>query len=98
MKKWTSVLWYIVISALAFAGMASWFAPKAIAWYFDPPVNIGINCRAATEWSMNRLQKAQGFGFICGAVFGLVLWLTLRARNRKRLAPESVVPSEPENF
>lgn len=97
MKQWTSVFWYIVISALAFGGLVSWLAPQVIAWYFDPPVNIGLNCRAATEWSMKKLQTAQAVGLVSGGVFGLVFWLTLRAKQRRKVeAP--VPPTEPENL
>jgi hypothetical protein len=59
------------------AFLSSWFAPKMISWYFDPPVDIGINCKAATEWSMANLQRAQTYGLVAGMVVGLLLafWL-----------------------
>ena len=63
-----------------------------IAWYFDPPVDIGVNCKQATEWSMAKLQTAQAIGLASGAVFGLVLWLTMRKRGRHS---EAVTYTEP---
>jgi hypothetical protein len=62
-------------SAIAGVALASWLAPKGIAWYFDPPVDIGVNCRAATEWSMQRLLIFQGSGLGVGAAVGLTLSL-----------------------
>lgn len=69
--------------ALFGAVATSYFGPKAIAWYFDPPVDIGVNCRSAVEWSMAQLQKLQLIGFVTGTVLGLLamVWLTGR-RNR----------------
>ena len=63
---------FVIILALLGAVLASWVAPKAISWYFDPPVNIGVNCREATVWSMHKLQVAQLVGLILGAIAGLV--------------------------
>ena len=48
--------------ALLGALLSSYLGPKAIAWYFDPPVDIGVNCRSAVEWAMARLQLAQMAG------------------------------------
>ncbi len=85
---------YVVVSGLVGTGLTSWLAPKVIAWYFDPPVNIGVNCKQATEWSMRQLQNAQFFGLICGGVFGLVLFLTLRSK-KKNGSSGSDVPTDP---
>lgn len=68
-------LW-VSVSAILGVILASWLAPKGIAWYFDPPVDIGVNCRAATEWSMRRLLIAQGGGLSIGAVAGFVISMT----------------------
>jgi len=64
---------WIATCALLGVILASWLGPKGIAWYFDPPVDIGVNCRAATEWSMRRLLIFQSFGFGLGAIAGLLL-------------------------
>jgi hypothetical protein len=65
--------------------MASWLAPKGIAWYFDPPVNIGVNCREATEWSMSRLLMAQFWGLIGGVIASLVIASFLRKKRSRAL-------------
>jgi len=72
------------MGALLGALLASWLAPKGIAWYFDPPVNIGVNCREATEWSMSRLLIAQFWGLIAGVVGSLGV-ATLFRRKRARM-------------
>lgn len=66
----------MIFGALLGAFLTSWLAPKVIAWYFDPPVNIGVNCRNATEWSMRKLQLAQSVGLGAGAILGLGVWLS----------------------
>ena len=75
---------FIVFFGLLGGVLTSWLAPKAIAWYFDPPVNIGVNCREATEWSMKKLQLAQAFGMGVGAILGLGIWLSNSSRRRRQ--------------
>ena len=82
------VSWFSIGGAVLGSALASWLAPKMIAWYFDPPVNIGINCRPATEWAMAKLQVMQFIGLIAGLALGLTLALVTRKR-------EDGVPSEP---
>ena len=66
------------IFALVGAVVSSYLGPKIIAWYFDPPVDIGINCRSAVEWSMNRLKRVQLGGLIMGLLLGgtVMVWFT----------------------
>jgi hypothetical protein len=53
--------------------LTSYLSPKIISWYFDPPVNMGVNCNGAVEWAMARLQTAQLFGVFGGMVLGFVV-------------------------
>lgn len=79
-KYWNSM----VIGGLLGSLLVSWLAPKVIAWYFDPPVNIGVNCRDATEWSMRNLQKAQVTGLLMGALLALsIVYLRQRSAEKK---------------
>lgn len=71
----------MAVGALLGGALTSWLAPKMIAWYFDPPVDIGVNCRAATEWSMRNLQRAQLFGILVGAAISIALAVYLEKRN-----------------
>lgn len=61
--------------------LASWFGPNVIAWYFDPPVEIGVNCRPAVEWAMRRLQWIQAGSLVVGGVVGFLVGLKF-SRNR----------------
>lgn len=73
--------WFAIGGGLLGAFLSSIIAPRAIAWYFDPPVDIGINCRAATEWSMRNLQNAQLTGLLAGAVMGLLIKVVINKKN-----------------
>lgn len=78
MKK---TLIYIFIAALLGGILSSWVSPSAIAWYFDPPTNIGVNCRAAVEWGLQKFQIAQLFGLGIGAIVGLALSVLLQKKK-----------------
>lgn len=93
MKK-NNAVWFIIFGGLLGAFLTSWLAPKAIAWYFDPPVDIGVNCRKATEWSMAKLQLAQSIGLGIGAVLGLGTWMS--TRRRRNPSPDENLPTEPQ--
>jgi len=80
--KTNRLFWFILFGGLLGAFLTSWLAPKAIAWYFDPPVNIGVNCKEATQWSMAKLQTAQFIGLCAGCVFGGVFYATFRKKNQ----------------
>ena len=81
---WKRVFQLALLIGLIGAVLVSWLAPKAIAWYFDPPVNIGVNCRQAVEWSMSRLQTSQLIGFIIGILIGLAIsWRILRVQGKE---------------
>jgi hypothetical protein len=68
--------------ALIGAALSSYFAPKFIGWYFEPPVEIGVNCRPAVDWSLHKLQYAQLGGALIGAILGLSLVLGLRRKSK----------------
>lgn len=69
------------VAALLGGSLSSYFGPKAIAWYFDPPVDIGVNCRQAVEWSMLRLQITQLVGLAAGFALGIAVMIWLTGRN-----------------
>jgi len=85
------VFWFVVGGAVLGSAMASWLAPKGIAWYFDPPVNVGINCRSATEWAMAKLQIMQAVGLGVGGLLGLLIGMNRRQKH----AHGDDLPSEP---
>jgi hypothetical protein len=77
----------IVFGSLGFASvgalLSSYFGPKVIAWYADPPVDIGVSCRSAIEWGMARLQTVQLGGLVVGLICGLsvMFYLTREAEG-----------------
>jgi hypothetical protein len=81
--KWTRLIAAVLGGAFIGAILSSWLAPKGIAWYFDPPVNIGINCREATEWAMGNLIKMQLFGIVGGGGIAAILNTLSRKKTRK---------------
>lgn len=68
--------WTLVFGALIGGSLSSWLAPKAIAWYFDPPAGFGVSCKQPIEWALQKLQIAQlagtGIGALCGVIFYFV--------------------------
>lgn len=60
---------------------AAVLAPGTIAWYFEPPVEVGVNCRPATEWAMQKLLYAQVFGALLGGIIMALLSFFLRKKK-----------------
>ena len=56
---------------------SSWLAPKAIAWYFNPPIEMALNCKGPIEWAFHKLQIAQLVGTLGGGVLFAILALTV---------------------
>lgn len=67
--------------ALGVAGLvtlaAGWFAPGLIAWYYTPPVELGVSCKPAVEWGIATYRKVlvagAGGGFVLGIACALAL-------------------------
>lgn len=66
----------------------SWLAPKAIAWYFTPPIEMALNCKAPIEWALHKLQLAQLFGTVAGAILFVLLSLTIFKEKTDTQFPE----------
>lgn len=64
---------------------ASWLAPKAIAWYFTPPIEMALNCKAPIEWALHKLQLAQLFGTLAGGFLSAVIGMTLFKQKEENL-------------
>ncbi len=77
-----SYLTGISFGALASLILMSWIAPRTIGWYFEPPVEIGVNCRPAADWAMGKLLIAQVISVIVGGVVGLIAtYLLVRKKD-----------------
>ena len=84
-------LYFVVSGAFIGAALAAWLAPGVIAWYFNPPVEMGgFSCNVPIAWALKRLQRAQLWGVIVGGVLGLVLYgVVQRRRGRTPAQPGS---------
>ncbi len=89
-----------VICVLSFALIlgivASWLAPKVIAYWYAPPVPSGaasaFNCTDAVTWAMNKLVWTQIIGSAGGAILGLVVGILLGRRTRTVAPPPASSP------
>ncbi|MBI4405348.1 MAG: hypothetical protein HY537_14385 [Deltaproteobacteria bacterium] len=81
-------IWSLMVGAGLGTGIAAWIAPKFIAWYFEPPAQYGISCKAPIEWALHRLLLAQIWGAVIGAACAIVI--TFLVFRRKNSHPEAV--------
>src|SRR5947208_7867873 len=72
--------------AIIVAALTAWLAPGMIAWYFNPPVEMGgFSCTAPITWALKRLQWAQLLGVIVGGVRGLGVYGVFQRRRIRML-------------
>jgi len=67
----------------AFLGvvLTAWLAPRAIVWYFNPPVEMGFSCNAPIAWALTRLLWALLGGVVVGSALGLVVYGVVQRRR-----------------
>lgn len=80
--KFSRIYQLFLSSAFVGAILVTFIAPRTIAWYFEPPVDIGINCRPAAEWAMKTLLQSQGAGALAGVLIGALATYLLTRRGR----------------
>lgn len=73
---------FMIVCASLGTILAAWLAPRFISWYFEPPVDIGVNCRPAVDWGIQKYQWSQIGGLIAGSVAGLVLYFAFGRRQK----------------
>jgi hypothetical protein len=72
--------------AILGAALTAWLAPGVIAWYFNPPVEMGsFSCTAPIGWALKRLQWAQLWGVVVGGVLGAVVYGIVHRRGVRKL-------------
>ena len=72
--------------AIIVAALTAWLAPGVIAWYFNPPVEMGgFSCTAPIAWALKRLQWAQLWGVVVGGVLGLIVYGVVQRRRVRKL-------------
>ena len=72
------LLFFIVLGILISVTCVSLAAPKMIAWYFEPPMSIGISCESSIKWAVTRILMAQLYSVGFGAIIGLMIGLKFR--------------------
>ena len=84
MKRFAIVV--VAIAALCVL-VVGWAAPSLIAWYFTPPVEIGVTCKPAVVWAIDVYRKTllagAGGGFLLGVVAATINAQLLKASTPK---------------
>ena len=79
-------VYFALGGAIITAALTAWLAPGVIAWYFNPPVEMGgFSCTAPIAWALKRLQWAQLWGVIVGSIAGLVVYGFVHRRRARHL-------------
>jgi len=91
-KGFSKFMWFLTFFALVGGLLASWLAPKGISWYFNPPVDVGFNCRAPIEWALERLRWAQLMGILGGAVVGIIAFFIFSRKKTTNYQNPPFVP------
>jgi hypothetical protein len=64
-------LYFALGGAMLGTALTAWLAPGLIAWYFNPPVEMGgFSCTPPIAWALKRLQQAQLWGVVGEASSG----------------------------
>lgn len=81
----SSVRWFrsFVVGAFFGGALATWLAPKVIAWYWTPPVEYGINCKAPIVWGLERFQISQVVGVLGGGLVAMILYLFFKSKRNR---------------
>lgn len=59
-------------------------APYVIGVLFTPPVDLGINCVPAVDWSLKKLIATQMVGIGIFMILGLIFQRMVGNRSRRR--------------
>jgi hypothetical protein len=78
------LLWTLFFGLLG-SLVSSFIAPSVIQALFTPPVQFGTNCEPAGNWAMMSLRKTQLICFLLGSIFGAVVFVFLKKRERDAL-------------
>lgn len=61
--------------------IVSMYFPKMISWYFEPPMPMGVSCTSSIRWAIEKLQMAQIYAILVGAVVGFFVGMKFRKRS-----------------
>ena len=74
MKRALGIVFAVALLTVLLVG---WFAPGLIAWYYSPPVELGVTCKPAVEWGIAVYRKTLLAGTAAGFILGAIaagLW------------------------
>lgn len=63
-----------VSGALIGGVLTTWFGPRLISWWAEPPAFLGVSCRPAIMWAFRRFEWLQMFGLIGGGILAIILY------------------------
>ncbi len=58
--------------------LVSIYVPRALIWYFEPPMPMGVSCTSSIRWAVDRILWAQLIAVGVGGVLGLFIGSRLR--------------------
>lgn len=63
--------------------LIGFLAPAMLGWYWQTPMDIGVNCKPAVEWGVDRFQKLQLGGVVVGGLTNVILFSVIFGRKPK---------------
>jgi hypothetical protein len=87
-----------LVGALVCGILSTWVGPKAIAYWYAPPVPSGaasaFNCTDAVAWAMHKLVLTQIVGTLFGALIGVIVGLASHRREPPPRATPAPAPTK----
>ena len=76
------ILMFVGLGILVSIALVSFYMPRMILWYFEPPMPMGVSCTGSIRWAVDRLLIAQLYSIAVGAVIGLLVGLKLKKKRK----------------
>lgn len=62
--------------------LSTYFGPDLLAWWFESPVNMAVNCTEPIKWAMKKLVLLQISGTAIGLVLGAFIYFVFFKKSR----------------
>lgn len=79
MKK---IIYSCGIGALLGTVIVAWLSPSIISWYFTPPADLVVSCKASVDWGIHTYRKASLIGGLAGFILGAIFYFVV-IKNKK---------------
>lgn len=63
--------------------LSAWLSPQVIAWWFTPPVDLAVTCKAAVEWGIYTYRDVIVGGAVGGLATALVAFILWQMKSKK---------------